>query len=62
MASSENLLIFREKILLHPDIFFCELKPHAKFQSPRTTHSLRKVTRGEERNKEREKMALIVDT
>ena len=33
---------------------FSELKPHAKFQNPRTTSSGRKVKQGE-RKKEREK-------
>jgi hypothetical protein len=32
-------------------IFWCELKPNAKFQNPRTTPYGRKVTRGEEREK-----------
>ena len=27
----------------HPKSFSCALKPHAKFQNPRTTHSVRKV-------------------
>ena len=36
---------------------FCELKPHAKFQNPRTTPSWRKVTQGErEIERERERM------
>ena len=39
--------------LLEPK--FCELKPHAKFQSPRTTPSGRMVTRGEKRERERER-------
>ena len=39
--------------LLEPK--FCELKPHAKFQSPRTTPSGRMVTRGEKREREEER-------
>ena len=39
--------------LLEPK--FCELKPNAKFQSPRTTPSGRMVTRGEKREREEER-------
>ena len=38
-----------------PLIFFCDLKPHAKFQNPTITPSGRKVSVGEE---EREKNAV----
>jgi hypothetical protein len=44
-----------------PNHFFCEFKPHAKFQNPRTTPSGRKITQAEKRKK-REKTPLIVDT
>ena len=44
----------------HPkSYFFCDLKPHAKFQDPTITPSWRKVSGGEE---EERKMPLIVDT
>ena len=39
-------------------LFFCELKPHAKFKNPTITPSERKVTR----QKEERKTKLIVDT
>jgi hypothetical protein len=44
-------------ILFQPEsYFFCELKPHATFQNPTITPSLRKVTRRrEEREERREK-------
>ena len=43
------------KFSLSPQIlFFCELKPHAKFQNPRTSHSRRKLTQGG-RKKDEEK-------
>ena len=42
-------------------LFFCELKPNAKFQNPTINPSGRKVTQGEE-EEEREKTPLIVDT
>jgi hypothetical protein len=35
--------------------YFCELKPHAKFQYPTIIPSGRKVSEAEEREKEREK-------
>jgi hypothetical protein len=34
-------------------IFFCELKPHAKFRNPTITPSGRKVTSGERREREK---------
>ena len=43
-------------IVYHKSYFFCEVKPHAKFQNPTITPSGRKVTSGEER--EREKNAI----
>ena len=43
------------QILFYPKFyFFCDLKPHAKFQNPRTTTSGRKVTRGK-RKKQRKR-------
>ena len=42
-------------------LFFCDLRPHAKFQNPTITPSGRKVMAGE-RKREREKTPLIVDT
>ena len=35
-------------------LFFCDLKPHAKFGNPTITHSGRKVTRRREREREGE--------
>jgi hypothetical protein len=32
-------------------IFFCDLKPHTKFQNPRITPSVRKVMQAERREK-----------
>ena len=40
-----------------PQIFCCDLKPHATFQKPRTTPSGRNVTGGEEKE-EKEKNAI----
>jgi hypothetical protein len=42
-------------------IFVCDLKPHAKFQNPRITHSGRKVTGMEREKKERKKNASRLD-
>ena len=39
----------------HIKSFFCELKHNAKFPNLRTTPSGRKVTQGEEREKERKR-------
>ena len=36
----------REKQIINFDTHSPELKPHAKFQNPRTTPSRRKVTQG----------------
>jgi hypothetical protein len=47
-------------------IFWCDLKPHAKFRNPTKTPSVRKITQAERRKKkeerEEEKTLLIVDT
>ena len=48
-------------ICFTPKLFFCDLKPYAKFQNPRTTPSWRKVCDPE--RKERKKIIpKIVDT
>ena len=36
---------------MNPKFYFCELKPHAKFQNPAITPSGRKVTQAEERKR-----------
>jgi hypothetical protein len=36
-------------------LFFCNLKPHAKFQKPTVTPSGRKVTEAEERKRKKDK-------
>ena len=60
-VSAENLKNQTPKREWVPPIFFSnlksncfgELKPHAKFQKPRTALSGRKITRSEERKKEK---------
>ena len=46
--------------VFHPkSYYFCELKPHAKFQNPTITPSGKKVTQAErEKREEREKNAV----
>ena len=39
------------QICFTPILFFCDLKPHAKFQNHTVTPSGRKVTRSEKREK-----------
>ena len=47
----------------HHFYFFCDLKPHTKFQNHTITSSGRKVTRAErERKRKEEKTPLIVVT
>ena len=43
-------------------IFFCDLKPHAKFQNPTITPSGREVSEAERKKKKEKKTPLIVDT
>ena len=48
---------------VHPKFyFFCDLKPHPKFQNPTITPSGRKVAQAEEEERRREKTPLIMDT
>ena len=73
-SDSKHFLLFQNKStppgqggppnLFSPQIlFFCDLKPHAKFQNPTITPSGRKVSVGEERERKKEKKTpLIVDT
>ena len=56
--TSGNCSVHVPQFFLSPQIlFFCDLKPHAKFRNPTITPSWRKVSGGEEK-----KMPLIVDT